>query len=111
MPNYYGLQMTPWFETVEYLNAKTPGPFPIGTSTATDKVCREGLFEKDGLYCKMYMSPVGIGSFEHLPDGKASIFTADYGKSYFYLLNDNCIFPANEPVEFKGSYQFYYVEE
>ena len=111
MPNYYGLQMTPWFDTVEYINAKTPGPFAIGTSTATDHTCREGLFEKDGLYCKMYMSSYGIGNFEHLPDGKASIFTADYGKSYFYLLNDNCIFPAGEPVEYKGSYQFYYVEE
>ncbi len=111
MPNYYGLQMTAWFDTVEYLNAKTPGPFAVGTSTATDQNCREGLYEKDGLYCKMYMLPVGIGNFEHLPDGKASIFTADYGKSYFYLLNDNCIFPANEPVEFRGGYQFYYVEE
>ncbi len=111
IPNYYGLQMTPWFDTVEYLNAKTPGPFAIGTSTATDHACREALFEKDGLYCKMFMLPVGIGNFEHLPSNKASIFTADYGKSYFYPLNDNCIFPAGEPIEFRGGYQFYYVEE
>ena len=115
--NYYGLQMTPWFATVEYINGKTPGPYNIGTSTAGSLSCNEALYQKDGLYVKMFMLPmVGMGDFRYAnPSRNGSVFNdaGSSSKSYCNMIGGTgaVTVAANDTLEFSGGYQFYYVEQ
>ncbi len=115
--NYYGLQMTPWFGTVEYINGSTPGPYNIGTSSAGSTKCNEALFQKDGLHVKMFMLPmVGFGDFRYAnPNRNGSVFNdaGSSSKAYCNMIGGTgaVTIPANESIEFSGGYQFYYVDK
>ncbi len=115
--NYYGLQMTPWFATLEYINGKTPGPFNIGTSSAGSNSCNETLYQKDGMYVKMFMLPmVGMGDFRYAnPSRNGSVFNdaGSSSKSYCNMIGGTgaVTVAANDYLEFSGGYQFYFVEK
>jgi len=115
--NYYGLQMTPWFGTVEYINGSTPGPYNIGTSSAGSTKCNEALFEKDGMYVKMFMLPmIGMGDFRYAnPNRNGSVFNdaGSSSKAYCNMIGGSgaVTLAANESIEFSGGYQFYFVEK
>jgi hypothetical protein len=111
---YYGLQAQsgPWDSSVEYNNGIRFGAGMCSDSGAIGIANKANVFTLNSdkkvhkLICSLDNN-VGLGSQECILDCLPSIFTIQYGKTYFNLVScKNKYLKAGEYVNWKGSYEF-----
>jgi len=113
LQRYYGLQAQNGdFERIEYSNgitAKCKEYSDSGPYNKNNIVHSFELISKDNEY-KMIVSldtGFGLGSFEYLSGDKPTVFTQEYGKTYFNLVNGvDKIIEKDDSIKWRGSYEF-----
>lgn len=113
LQKYYGLQaQNSSFKRIEYSNgnwAKCQGDSDSGPYDKNNIADSFTLISKNDLY-KLVVSletGFGLGDFENLLDSNPTIFTQEYGKTYFNLVNgiDKKV-EKGDSITWKGSYEF-----
>jgi len=110
---YYGLQVQNGdFERIEYSNGiaakckefSDSGPYNENNIANSFK-----LISKDDT-CRLIVTldtNYGLGNFEYLSHDKPTIFSQDYGKTYFNLVNGkDKILGKGDSIKWRGSYEF-----
>jgi len=113
LQKYYGLQVQNGeFERIEYSNgitAKRKEYSDSGPCNKNNIANSFKLISKDNTY-KMVVTldtSFGLGNFEYLSDDKPTIFTRDYCKTYFNLVNGiDKIIEKGDSIKWRGSYEF-----
>ena len=113
LQKYYGLQaQNSKFERIEYSNGITAycedysdsGPYNKNNIADSFK-----LISKDDTY-KMIVTldtSFGLGNFENLSPDNPTIFTQNYGKTYFNLVNGiDKFIEKGDSIKWRGSYEF-----
>ncbi len=113
LQRYYGLQaQNKEFEIIEYSNsilAKCRENSDSGPYNKDNIANFFKLISKNGIYNMVVAldTGFGLGNFENLSDGLPTIFTQDYGKTYFNLVNDiDKTIEKGDSIKWRGSYEF-----
>ncbi len=113
LQRYYGLQaQNGEFESIEYSNGilakcgeySDSGPYNKDNIASFFK-----LISKNGVYNMVVAldTGFGLGSFGNLSDVHPTIFTQNYGKTYFNLVNDiDKTIEKGDSIKWRGSYEF-----
>lgn len=113
---YYGLQIgqgvVGYSYDISYVGSQNNIISSNGNSKSSDNNCSEIYIQRKDVpaECRFGMYPIGLGKFYY---NKAhSAFDADYGKSYFYLINPDvgCAMVEKQQINFKGYYKFEYCD-
>ncbi|NLL05516.1 MAG: hypothetical protein GX270_06970 [Clostridiaceae bacterium] len=113
LQRYYGLQaQNGEFESIEYGNgvlAQCREYSDSGTYKKDNIASCFKLFSKKGVSSMVVSldTGFGLGNFENLSDDLPTIFTQNYGKTYFNLVNGiDKIIEKGDSIKWRGSYEF-----